>query len=92
MNKEDKEAALTRQYSEWRDQLTRVLYERDPYAMGASIGAPEDEYAPIAERLMPRLSRATTRAECASILEDNEMHDSLLVGEVWAIFGGAIEE
>jgi hypothetical protein len=78
--------ASTARYLERLDLLAKVLYARDPYSMGASIGAPEDEYVPIAERLMPLLGKATTREEFAQLLSVQDMDDERLADDVWQIF------
>lgn len=85
MNTNDK-AAMTARYRARLNRLARVLYDSDPLLMGSLIGTPEDEYVPIAARLMPLLSRAAGREACARILAEHNMHDDQLVGDVWNIF------
>jgi len=54
--------------------------------MSSTVGAPEDEYVSVAERLMLSLSKATDRQACARILEEYDMRTDALVDEVWRVF------
>ena len=50
----------------WRElwgKINASLYEWDPYGMGASVGAPRDEYGSVATDLMAKLEHAMTRSE-----------------------------
>lgn len=50
----------------WRELLNKIsasLYEWDPYGMGASVGAPPDEYESVATDLMAKLEHSQTRSD-----------------------------
>jgi hypothetical protein len=67
-------------YQRFRDKLMTILYEEDPGGMGSTVGAPLDEYAQEASRLVPRLRVAAASQEVRLILEDmfhNNVSDSL---------------
>ena len=50
-----------------RDELTELLYRHDPVGL-AEIGAPEDEYWPEVEGLLPRLNQATSQEVLRQII------------------------
>ena len=50
-----------------RDDLTELFYRHDPVGL-AEIGAPENEYWPEAEDLIPRLNDATSPAHLRKII------------------------
>jgi len=50
----------------WREVVARIsasLYEWDPYGMGASVGAPRDEYEAAATGLVSKLDRIRQRPD-----------------------------
>ncbi|WP_146175151.1 hypothetical protein [Umezawaea tangerina] len=66
--------------------LSRILYDRDPFSMGSSISAPDDEYDSFAVKLVPLLGRVVNIEECGRVLESQGIHDDGVVREVWAMF------
>ncbi|MGC4805066.1 hypothetical protein [Micromonospora sp. DT233] len=69
--------------------LALVLYECDPFGMGASIHAPDDEYRPAAGRLLPLLSRVTSVEGRAGVLAEHGIHGAEVARRVWAVFADA---
>jgi hypothetical protein len=82
----NEEASSVARYRERLGRLARVLYDRDPHIMGSLIGTPEDEYAPLAEMLMPRLTKVGSRDECTRVLAEHSIHDDRLIDDIWRIF------
>jgi hypothetical protein len=89
MHSEDRMADEHReQLNEYRRrlvELARLLYEYDPYLMGAAA-VPDDEYEPIAVRLMPILSRAVDRSQLVRILEERDIRDPALIEGICRVF------
>jgi hypothetical protein len=50
-----------------RDELTELFFRHDPVGL-AEIGAPEDEYCPEVEGLLPRLREATSQEHLRRIV------------------------
>lgn len=50
-----------------REELEELLFRHDPVGL-AEIGAPEDEYRPEAESLLPRLREATSQEHMRRIV------------------------
>lgn len=67
MSRTVKETA--RAYEQFCDELSNVLYDEDPAAIGKSISAPRDEYDGLAARLATALKNASSRDQVAAILE-----------------------
>ncbi|MEH0974044.1 hypothetical protein V6U77_23220 [Micromonospora sp. CPCC 205546] len=63
-----------------------MLYEIDPFGMGSAVSAPDDEYEPVAMRLMPLLKHATNAEDCAEILRKQGIHGEGVAQRVWASF------
>lgn len=59
---------LTSAYREFKEALSRALYEEDPAGMGASVGAPLDEYDAEAARLAVALRNCVSRKDVAEAL------------------------
>ena len=73
-------------YRQRLDALARILYELDPFAMGILVNAPDDEYQPVARKLMPLLTSAKSAESCASVLREHGIHDEEIARRVWSIF------
>ena len=57
----------------WRDALTALetlLYTRDPEGMGESVGAPHDEYADVAARLLREVTRKPAESSSHDVVAD----------------------
>ena len=50
-----------------RDELAELFYRHDPVGL-AELGAPDDEYLPEVEGLLPRLSEATSQEHLRQIV------------------------
>jgi hypothetical protein len=73
-------------YQQRLDALARILYELDPFGMGSAVNAPDDEYRPVASKLMPLLTAATSAEGCATVLRDHGIYDADIEHEVWSLF------
>ena len=74
------------------ERLATLLYERDPFLMGSLIHAPEDEYEPVARRLLPELVKAARHEDVARVLAGYGVTDAELTNDVWSIFGSTAAE
>jgi hypothetical protein len=77
-----------KRYKRHLERLSYLLYDADPYEYGSSVFAPEDEYAPVAERLMVDLSRIESRADYIIVLRRHHIEDSLLADRIWEVLQG----
>ncbi len=75
--------AVINDYNRRLRALSTLLYEIDPFIMGASVSAPDDEYDSIAARLLPLLSRAETIEDCRRVLESGGISSETLNEAVW---------
>jgi hypothetical protein len=64
----NRKEALAAAYERFHGELSSLLYEIDPASMGASIGAPKDEYDGMAARLAAALKDLKHDTEVDALL------------------------
>lgn len=81
---------ISKAYRVAHARLMSILYEEDPDGMGATVGAPEDEYAQPATLLMIALNDASTPEKARRAVTDMypDATEKLLTDalEVWRAF------
>jgi hypothetical protein len=77
--------AMSEDYRARVRALSSLLYDSDPFVMGRSVSAPDDEYDPVAARLLPLLRRAESVEDCKRILENEGVSSEALAEAVWDV-------